>query len=291
MTFAQFEKSRQKGRPVNLFYVRYGESPTAFLAYTDAEQTIINNGVSYEPLAMTRGKIAVSGKLDKAALEVRCTLNTPMADLFRVYPPASVVSITVRQGHVNDPSGQFLVVWTGRVISAKRTDNELVLTCEPISTTMKRIALRRHYQYSCMHVLYGPECRANKAAATTSTTAFSTVNNNIVLPTGWTTEERSLKYVGGMVEWSNRNGDRESRTILRVINGNTLVVTGFIRDLAAGDDIDVILGCNHGFYMNDTKTELDVKTDCHFLHNNIHNYGGCPWIPTKNPVGQLNNYY
>jgi hypothetical protein len=291
MTFAAYEKSRQKGRPVNLFYVKYGDSPGSYLAYTDAEQAITKNGIKYMPLAIDRGKIAVSGKLDKAALEVRATLNTPMAELFRVYPPASVVNITVMQGHVNDPDAQFLVVWTGRVISAKRTDNELVLTCEPISTTLKRIALRRHYQYSCMHVLYGSECRANKAAATTHQTVMGTVNNTVTLPAGWASDDFALKYIGGMIEWTNSAGDLESRTILRVVNTNTVLVTGFIRDLKVGDPIDVILGCNHGFYMNADKNDLDVKTDCYYLHDNIHNYGGCPWIPTKNPVGQLNNYY
>lgn len=291
MSFADIEKSRRKGRPVNLFYVRYGESPGSFFAYTDSEKEIQNSGVTYRPLAMTRGKIAVSGKLDKAALELRMTLNTPMAELFRVYPPSHVVTVTIFQGHLSDPNKQFLVAWTGRIISAKRTDNELVLTGEPINTTMKRVGLRRHYQYSCMHVLYGDQCRANKAAATKQSTIVSTANNSITLPADWETDARALKYVGGMIEWLNAAGDRESRTILRVINTTKLVVTGFMRDLAPGDTVNVVLGCNHGFYMNEDKTGLDQKTDCHFLHENIHNYGGCPFIPTKNPVGQLNNYY
>ena len=291
MTFESREKSRAKGRPVNLFYMRYGTAPTSFYAYTDAEQPIRHNGIDYQPFTMTRGKIHVSGKLDKTALELRMSLQTPMAELFRVYPPADVVNVSIFQGHTNDPDNQFLVVWTGRIISAKRTDTELILTGEPISTTMRRVGLRRHYQYSCMHVLYGPHCRANKAAATTTTNVVVTANNNITLADGWTTQDRAMKYIGGMVEWLNNEGNLESRTILRVIDFKTLVVAGFIRDLQPGKAINVILGCNHGFYMNANRQGLDQKTDCYYLHDNIHNYGGCPFIPTKNPVGQYNNYY
>jgi hypothetical protein len=92
-----------------------------------------------------------------------------------------------------------------------------------------------------------------------------------------------------MVEWDNDRGDRETRTILKVLGSNRLVLAGFIKDMAIGKPIDVILGCNRGWYME--SGALSDKTDCHFLHNNAPNFGGCPFIPTVNPVGQLNQYY
>ena len=66
MSFGAIERTRAKGRPVNLFYVKYGSAPNSFYAYTDAEKPITNNGVTYQPLAISRGKIVVSGTLDKA---------------------------------------------------------------------------------------------------------------------------------------------------------------------------------------------------------------------------------
>ena len=126
MSFGAIERTRAKGRPVNLFYVKYGSAPNSFYAYTDAEKAITNNGVTYQPLAISRGKIVVSGTLDKAAMEVRMTLNVPLAEHFRVYPPTQTVNLTIFQGHLSDTATQFLVAWTGRVISSKRTDNELI---------------------------------------------------------------------------------------------------------------------------------------------------------------------
>lgn len=291
MTFASIEQSRQKGRPTNLFHVRYGDAPNSYYGYTDAEQPITNSGITYSPLAVTRGKIVVSGTLDKATMEVRMSLNVPLAEHFRVYPPSQVVNLTILQGHLSDPDLQFLVAWTGRVISAKRTDMELILTCEPISTSLKRVGLRRHYQYSCPHVLYGSECKADKSAATIVTTVDALSNTTVTVPDGWETEARSAKYVGGMVEWINAHGDLETRTILKVVGFRNLVLSGFLRDLDIGASINVILGCNHGFYVLTDKSIDADKTDCYGLHDNIHNFGGCPFIPTENPVGRLNLYY
>ncbi|MEN3144644.1 hypothetical protein ABDF71_21880 [Ochrobactrum sp. WV_118_8] len=291
MSFGGIEKTRYKGRPTNLFLVRYGAAPNSFYAYTDAEKTIINGGIEYTPIAITRGKITASGTLDKSQLEVRATLNIPLAEHFRVYPPSQVVNITIYQGHLSDPDSQFLVAYAGRVVSAKRDGHELVLSCEPVSTSLKRIGLRRHYQYSCPHALYGERCQASKAAATMGATVESVNGTTIVLPDGWVTPERASKYVNGMVEWENKGGDTEIRTILQVGDGRHLIVSGTTRDLKAGSPIRVILGCNHGLWKNANGIGLDQKTDCHFVHNNIKNFGGCFAIPTKNPIGLTNQFY
>jgi hypothetical protein len=50
------------------------------------------------------------------------------------------------------------------------------------------------------------------------------------------------------------------------------------------DPIDVVLGCNHQLYAAD-------GGDCEGLHDNVLNFGGFRWIPTKNPIGTFNNYY
>ncbi len=95
-----------------------------------------------------------------------------------------------------------------------------------------------------------------------------------------------------MIEWVNPAGDTEQRTILQIAEDmKTLTVSGFLRGFEVGDSIDVILGCNQQFEMNEDGIGLAPDTDCHFLHNNINNFGGCPFIPKKNPVGRLNQFY
>lgn len=276
MTLDAKEKSRHKGRPCNLFLVRYGESANSYFAYTDAEQDVTVDTIVYRSVAFSRGAIVVKGNMDKAAMEVRCSLKLPLADLFVAYPPSQIVTLTIFQGHLNDPDAQFLTIWAGRILSAKRETDELIMTCEPIRTAMKRLGLRRHYGYGCSHKLYGPHCNANKTAASYPAIVSSVSGHRITLVGGWTDRPVS-DFVGGMVEWNNLAGDKEIRGVVRVV-GDTLTLAWAPRDIQTGTEVTVIRGCSRD------------EAGCN-SHNNIHNFGGCPFIPTKNPISRTNRFY
>jgi len=282
MTFASYETSRDAGKPVDLYFFRHGSDPAAYYAYTDADFPLtVDHGdgpITYEAVPIRRGEISSTGTLDRSTLEVSTARDAELADLFRVYPPSQVVTLIIRQSHLDDPDEEFPVVWTGRIVSSSRKkDSSVSYSCEPVSTSMRRPGLRRHYQYGCPHALYGPQCSANKAAATVTATVDSISGTSVTLDTGWNAHDVS-KYLGGMIEWTNDDGQQEMRTILRV-TGDTLSCSGILRDLDVGATISVILGCSQQL------------GDCKDLHNNIVNYGGQPWIPLKNPVGFYNNYY
>lgn len=284
MTFSILETSRHQGKPVTLYLFVYGgsleDSPptTQFFAYTDGEQAITYDGVEYEPVPVMREEVVASGSLDKSALAIRLSRDTELATLFQVYPPIQPVTLVIRQGHFGDVDAEFLVVWSGRVLSIGREGDECVISCEPISSSMRRPGLRRHYQIGCPHVLYGAQCLADEAAATVSGTVTAIDGLDITLAGGWEGAFAQAKFLHGMVKWTNDDGGIEIRRILKV-TGDVLLLGGFLRDLAVTDSVSVVLGCNH---------QMD---DCLDLHDNIHSFGGCPWIPTKNPTGLRNQYY
>lgn len=283
MSFADFEASRELGDPIQLFKFVYGPGPTDYYAYTDSttEQTI--DGVTYAPVPIERGNIDTNGTLDKTAIKINTDIGTELAEIFRVYPPAYVVSLIIRQGHIGDPDSEFLVIWAGRIVAAQREGGEAVLSGEPISTSLRRPGLRRHYQYGCPHQLYGPQCRADKASKTVSATVASVAGATVTLDSGWEGAFVPAKFLGGLFEWVNDEGLTDRRTILR-ITGDTLSLSGIAKDVDPADSVDVILGCNHKAYAED-------GGDCKPLHDNILNYGGDRWIPVKNPIGTYNNYY
>jgi hypothetical protein len=293
MAFLRLEGSRHQAQPTNLFLFVYGDGGKSYFAYTDAEQAITSgidgdgDPIVYQPVPISRGSYTSSGTLDKSTIEIGIPQDLPLAELFRVYPPSQVVSLIIYQGHTNDPEGEYLACWSGRVLSCSREDNEAKLSCEPISTTMKRPGLRRPYQYGCPHVLYGSECRANKSAATRTVTPIAIDGTVLTLPTNFDLTARKPKYLGGMVRWVS-DGDTVLRTILRVTgaNSNVLSLSGVISGLAAGAPVSVTLGCNH-----QAGVGPQPNGDCHPLHNNIQNFGGQMWIPTKNPIGLRNQYW
>lgn len=272
MTVNQYEQSRSRGNPVNLYEFTYGQLANAYYGYTDAEQQIVHLGKTYIPIPIDRDKLASSGTLDKTAFRVRLPRGLPIADLFRVYPPNQVVTLIVRQGHYNDAIPEYLVCWSGRVMSCDIKGDEFEFTCEPVATSMRRSGLRRNYQYSCPHALYGNMCNANKAAAKVTAIITSATAYAVVLPNNWFVPFAESNFLGGLAEWVNTdNGEREIRTILAITAGTTLQLSGIVRGIGSGGSIDLFKGC--------ARTMAGCNT-----HNNIHNFGGQPWIPTKNPI-------
>lgn len=276
MTYDAKERSRQQGQPIQLFMFRYGEGTDAVYCYTDAEDSQTFDGREYTPIAIVRGAITSSGTLDKAKLELRLDGNTDIGILYKNYPPSFVVTLIIRAHHIGDT--EYPVVWSGIVRGGGPAESEIVLTCEPISTQMKRNGLRRNYQYGCPHVLYGVNCRADKALATYTGVVASMTTSTVTLVAGWNGAIAVTKFAAGMLSWLNDLGNLELRTINSVI-GDTINVKGALRDIHVGMSVDAILGCDH------------TVEDCENLHreiltglSNINNYGGQPWIPSENPV-------
>jgi hypothetical protein len=271
MTVDQYENSRSRGEPINLYLFTYGQLPNAYYGYTDCEHQISYLGKTYNPIPIDRDKLTSSGTLDKTAFRMRLPRGLPISDLFRVYPPNQVVTLVLMQGHANDAVPQYLVCWTGRVVSSDIKGDQIEFTCEPVATSMRRSGLRRNYQYGCSHALYGPRCNANKAAAQVIQAVVSATAYSVTLPNNWFSPFQESHFLGGLAEWVNTDtGEREIRTILK-ITGTVIDLSGIVRGLGSGGSIELFKGCD--------RTMAGCNT-----HNNIHNFGGQPWIPTKNPI-------
>lgn len=287
MTYAAFEESRDDGGPVQCFLFRYGTEAGEYYAYTaHTDDITIDHGgsfgeITYVPVPIQRDGITSNGTLDKSSLKLGMDIGTDLSELFRVYPPSNVVTLTIYEGHIDDADSEFVVVWAGRVVTVSREGGELVLSGEPVSTQMHRPGLRRHYQYGCPHQLYGTQCGASKAAATVSAVVASVSGSTVKLTAGWEGSFTAAKFLRGMLEWTPSGSSTERRTIVRV-SGDTLTLSGIPKGLAAADDVDVVLGCNHKAFA--------PSGDCEALHDNVINFGGQPWIPIKNVVNS-NPYY
>lgn len=279
MAFSLFEGSRSKGAPIDLYLFRYGPKPSDLYGYTNASRQITFNGTNYLPVPINRTKIVANGTLDQQVTEVLVDHTNKVASLYRTTAPSYPVTLILYQGHHGD--NDFLPLWNGRVLGVTFDGYEATLACEPVSTQRLRPGLRRHYQYGCPHVLYGigaGKCNANKSAATHSATVSSTSGAKLTLPVGWIDPSLVSRFLNGMVEWTNTQGNTETRTILTIDQDRILTLDDFTVDLVTGDTVSVIYGCSHDL------------AGC-AGHQNLMNFGGCSWIPTKNPIGQLNNFY
>lgn len=281
MTFPTYETSRTLGQPMNLYRFTVGDQ---VIAYADTEVSITFLGVEYLPIPIDRDGVTSSGSLDKVDVKIQVPHDSDIANLFLVGPPSEIVGVTIFQGHGDDPDNEFLAVFAGRVLSCGREDSIATLTCQPISTSMKRPGLRRNYMYGCPHALYGDQCRADRASFSWDMTVVSATSNQVVLaPNWWSVSGQSAsKFIGGVAQWAFE-GRPVLRTILRSpAESQTIVLNGAADGLVAGSTINLTLGCNH-LLLN--------GGDCGAVFDNAVNYGGQPWIPTVNPIGNTNRFY
>lgn len=275
MAFRGLELSRSKGSPIELFRFRYGAGPDDAYCYTNAEQARVHQGETYWPAPIKRGKLASSSEdMSKASLEINMPGNSKVAELFRVTAPAGNINVTLFQGHSRDPANEFLAIWTGRITLCTWEDNgnQVKLACEHVRSQLRRLALRRHYQYMCPHVLYGDQCRASETAATTMRNVQVVdgrlVTLNVLLG-------QPELYLGGMLKWTDSRGAMQARTILNTDTFNGLTrfsLSGVATDLVPGASVATVRGCSHS--LEGCKT-----------HNNVGNFGGQPFIPSSNPLG------
>ena len=272
MSFVDIESSVDLGEPIELYKFTYGNQPDQVYAYTDGETAVNYLTVEYLPIPINRSAITISGTLDKVALTVNMQGNAEIPEMFRVYAPSAVINLEIYQGHANDPANQFLMCWSGRVLNCRWVNREAALTCEPISTSLKRPGLRRNYQYGCPHVLYDPaSCRASKSAATVEATVQAIDGTLVSLSVAGNAD-----HEGGVVEWIQSNGRREIRTIIRVVSGSYLL-SGAPTGMLGGMQVNLSRGCDHSL------------AGC-VKHDNVLNFGGQPWIPLKNPMSSTSPF-
>lgn len=262
---------RGHGRPVDLY-----EFARAHLRwrYTSADRDITVGSQTYAAVPIERGAIEASRELARANLTVTCARDNPVADMYRITAPSDVVTLVLRQMHMGD--GEVVALWSGRIVSVEWRNERAVIELEPVYTSVRRMGLRRRYQRSCPHVLYGHGCNLSRETWRMDTTASSIA--------GLTVQAANIGsmgdgyYAGGYVEWTTPAGVVERRYVASHA-GPVLTLAAVPVGLVAGQAIRVYPGCDR------------TLATCHAKFANAANYGGMPYIPERNPFGGLNPIY
>lgn len=260
-TYSELEISVHGGRPVDLFRFVYGSQVWTCSSGPEVDY----NGETYAAFPIGRSDMQQTKELHKSPLEVLIPRTSELSLLYLVGNPESVITLTVFRLHVGASDGP-VVYWKGRIVSVDWPDNATTkLTCESVFTSLKRPGLRARYQRMCRHALYSAQCGVDKAdyavagtvSAINAAKTVLTVTAAEALADGW--------FTGGMVETPT---------------GGFLFVTGHTGSsltldtpcaLSASDAVTLYPGCARN------------RETCQGRFGNILNFGGWPWIPTRNP--------
>lgn len=263
MTYAAYETSASDGQPLELY--EFLDGATAY-RYTSADGDVSYGGNTYAAVPIARGAVEATSEVARLALDITCSRDLSILNLFSVMPPAEIIAVTVRRLHASD--GNAITLWMGRILDVALNPASAEIHCESVYTSLKRVGLRRLYQIGCPHVLFEEGCALNRATWYSYKTVSTVVGTAITLASMGTFADGY--FAGGYLEWESTTGYFERRTIRSQVGG--VVTIGFpLPGLAASDTVKIWPGCDH------------TLATCIAKFANGLNYGGMPYWPTKNP--------
>ena len=265
MTYDARERSEYEGSPIELY--QFDREGLQIWRYTSADTDQTYQGQQYEAVPIKRGDIDQSQDIRKNSLRITISSSADFVQQYISSPPTDRIGFILRRFHHEDT--EVASIWIGRVLNVEFKEETVEIICEPIIGSLKRPTLRRLYQVTCPHLLYGPVCKANRDnfRLTTNITAI----DGLVLTSPDIGSQPNGYYAGGYVELLV-SGVFNKRFILSH-TGNDITINLQLSAAAESSEIRVYPGCGH------------TVSICRDKFNNLANYGGQPWIPTKNPMG------
>lgn len=241
---------------------RFDENGT-ITTFTSSSRSVVHSGETYVPVAMGRKNITVTSELSKADITVSITINNSVAQrwLTTVLDETVLLTIFEKKGN-NTPT----VIWKGRLATVKPDLKQINLVFDSIFTALKIPGLRRRYQRSCPHVLYGKGCLLDKANFATAGTITAT--DGLVLTIPAAALEVDGFYSSGILDDSGG----KSRFITNHV-GDQITLVRELAGLLVSPAVILHAGCDRTLSICDTK------------FSNSLNFGGMPFIPIKNPFG------
>lgn len=246
--------------------------------FTNADRDITEGGQPFVSVPIGRDDFESSGDITKANLPIFIDRLNSLSQEFLAYVGEAITSVTVWKW---DPdAGAFAVEWKGRVSTDKIDGNEVTLECESVFTSLRRPGLRARFQKTCRHALYDGGCKVNRELYAVE--ALWQVAQGSLLQVDAAAGYADGWFTAGMV----KAPDGTLRFILRHV-GSLLTLSRPIETLNEFTDG---YGNNYGNNYGASTVVLYPGCDkllstCKNKFNNLNNYGGFPWIPTKNPFG------
>ncbi len=276
MSYATIDVSVQDGTPE---YRLLFEQGTNAYRYTSRPE-IISDGVNtWLPAAMKTTEVTQSSEMAKDPVSIRMPRDNALALTFVGGAPDDITFVTIFRSHIGDDVVQ--TYWKGRVSGFSISADEVEIVCENIFSSLRRSGLRARYQKGCRHALYSTRCGLDivnfgiDATATAvnglevtytlaldSNGAVTNSNGTVAIPAGYFTGG-IMQAVDGMRYISSHSTG--TLTLMQASN--------FLAEAVAGGPQSIILypGCSHAI------------ADCRDKFDNLINFGGFPWIPSRNP--------
>lgn len=264
MSYSAYENSLETGTPIELYEFVQGIQRWN---YVSSANQIVWLGQIFTPSPVKRDSVKQTTDTFKDSIKLVFPRDDAFASQYLAFAPEDVTTVTIYRGHYGDPDNQFIVYWKGRVVGAKTSGNQIEVQCESVFTSIKRPGLRARFEYGCRRTLYLKGCNVNRELYKHEGAVLSIAGGLVVTVAGAALQPDGY-YTGGMIVAP----DGSSR-FLTAHTGDTVTMARPMASLVGGQSVAIYPGCDH------------LKETCKNKFNNLNNFGGFPWIPSKNPYG------
>lgn len=252
------------GTPIELY--RFTRGPETWLLSTGRRRITLGTD-NFDPDYVKRENIRSTGDKGREKIVITMANDHPIVAAYAGGVPGFPTTVSILRTNDNGATVQY--IWSGRVVTNEFVGNEGKLNCEPISTTLKRLGLRRPYQVLCPLVLYDPNsCRAVDVTSAATVTAISgTVITVAISDFG---VDLAGRFAGGKMRFGPNIYFVQD---YQIVSGAHIVsLSGPALGLTVGSAVTLSRGCSH-----------DTIGCTSF--SNLDNYGGYPYMPQRNPFG------
>lgn len=258
---------------------RFLEGTTVY-TQTSAAYPIEYNGETYTPEegGITRGQVESKNELTRANVDLEVDRTNPLAARWMSTTIDKVVTLTI----FVQEDGNTDAFWRGRLTHVKASGQKATLVCESFFTSLNRPGLRARYQKTCRHAHYGRGCRLDPEDFRFETVVLAMSGAQITVDSVDGAADNT--YRSGMI----RAPDTSLRFILKQV-GTILTLSRPFEVLTGEFGGGVGYGNNYGNLYGGLGVVLyrgcaHTPEAC-LTFDNLDNYGGFPYIPTKNPFG------
>lgn len=234
--------------------------------YTSGNAAVVKDGETFLPRTIGRGSMVSSSEMSKASLEVSLLISDPLAEKWLANVLDRNIYLTLYK--TQDNGVTFTVEWKGRMSGMLTSGQYLKLAFDSNFAKLKRAGLRKRFQRSCPYALYGVGCGLNPTDFRVAGVITIKVDLTLTIPEAGAFDDHY--FSGGMIEDS---GGR-----LRAITshvGTSITISRTLNGLEDSNSVYLFPGCDRSL------------TTCHVKFSNSRKFGGCPYIPTKNPFSGI----
>lgn len=246
--------------------------------WTSGNEPVEHEGETYAPEPIARPGIEDTNQIQRANLKLQLPISNPLAQIYLRQIPDRQATATI----FRKEDETVFALWKGRVAGTSAARQQMNLECESVYTSLRRTGARNRFQKLCRFVLYSRGCNLDRNDFKTTQEPDGADADGVAIsvpaaalqPDGW--------FLGGMLEF-----DAVFRFVVRHA-GSTLTLQRKIEGLNAETLTADGYGNSYGKWYGNLVVSIfpgcdRLRTTCENKFDNLDNFGGFPWIPSKNP--------